>query len=246
MLPAEVLLFLSVLGGTSLLAAVLFLSLHKPRAAAPFRPLLPHPSQPMSMLVFVALPMALNLIRLAMFPWLVVVPPDPINSPGSFRRYEDAPVRLLVRDWNSPHAYGYPANTADLAAQNAAGIGLGSAKQRAEAVRDLAWWTAVCPDYAGFTLSKLTGALRDPDQRVRSAAVDGLGSIGGHALPAVPALLAARGSGVAHFDHLLSAAVSLIKRTRKWPAEDVCEEVSVEELEQRAAEQAACAAPSGD
>jgi hypothetical protein len=68
--------------------------------------------------------------------------------------------------------------------------------------------------------------------------VAGLGSIGGHALPAVPDLLAARGSSVAYFDHLLGEAVFLIERTRKWPAEGVCEEVSIEELERRAVQQA--------
>jgi hypothetical protein len=236
-LPPEVVLLLVVLGGTSLLAVVLFLSVRKSRSATSFQPLLPHPSQPMSILVFVALPMALNLIRLAMFPWLIVVPLGPINSPRSWMRYEHAPVDLVVHDWDSPQPYEYPRDAANLTVKAATRVGLGSAGQRARAVRDLAWWTAVCPNYAPFTLPRFAEALGDPDPKVRSAAVAGLGSVGGHASPAVADLLAARGSSVAHFDHLIDHAVRLIRTTRKWPAEDVCEDVSRDELERRAVQQ---------
>ena len=237
-LQPEVVFLLVLLGCTSCLATVLFLLQRRFRSVTSFRPIVPHPDQPMSMLVYVALPAFLTLIRLVILVPQVIVPLDPINSPRSARRYADAPVDLLVNDWDSPQPYGYPANTADLTAQTAARIGLGSVQQRVQAVRDLAWWTGVCPNYAPFTLPRLTGALRDLDHSVGSAVVAGLGSIGGHALPAVPDLLAARGSSVAYFDHLLDEAVFLIKRTGKWPAEDVCEEVSIEELERRTVQQA--------
>ena len=236
-LPPEVRLFLVVLGVTSLLAVILFMSVRKSNSAGSYAPLLPHPSQPTGMLVFVALPMALNLIRLAMFPWLVVTPFDPINSPRSSIRYDHAPVDLVVHDWDSPQRYEYPRNTADLTAQAGARVGLGSAAQRARAIRDLAWWTAVCPNYAPFTLPRLAEALRDADHKVKSATVAGLGSLGGHASPAVPDLLAARGSSVPHFDHLINHAIRLIEQTRQWPAEGVCEEVSREDLEERAVQQ---------
>jgi hypothetical protein len=236
-LPPQVLSLLVLLTAVWLLATILFLLQWRSRSP-PFQgPIVPHPSQPLSMLTFVALPAFLTLIRLVMFVPGVMTPRDPINSPRSERRYADAPVRLALNDFDSPRRYGYPENTADLTAETAARIGRGDVEQRARAVRDLAWWTGVCPNYAAFALPRLTGALQDPDQHVRSAAVAGLGSLGGHASAAVPALLAARGSSVVYFDYLLDEAVSLIQRTDKWPAEDVCEDVSRDELERRAVQQ---------
>jgi hypothetical protein len=237
-LPPGVLLLLALVACTSLLATVLFLLQWRSRSGHPSGPIVPHPSQPLSMLVSVALPAALTLIRLIILMPEVITPFDQINSPRSSRRYADAPVHLVLNDWDGPKLYGYPTNAADLTAQTAARIGLGDVHQRVQAVRDLAWWTAVCPNYAPFTLPRLSGALPDPDPRVRSAVVAGLGSLGGHAAAAVPALVAARGSSVPYFDHLVDEGVSLIQRSQKWPAEDVCEDVSRAELERRAVQQA--------
>lgn len=236
-LPPQVMLLLVLLGSVAGLAAVLFGCQRRFGKTPSFRPIAPHPSQPTSMLTFVALPTFLILTSLVIRLPLTIVPLDPINSPQSGRRHADAPIDLVLNDWDSPHPYGYPEDTADLTAKTAARVGLGPPQQRAQAVRDLAWWTAVCPDYAPFTLPRLVGALQDSELAVRTAAVAGLGSIGGHASAAVPGLLAARGTSVVYFDYLLDEAVFLIERTAKWPAEAVCEGASVEELERRAVQQ---------
>jgi hypothetical protein len=100
-------------------------------------------------------------------------------------------------------------------------------------MRDLAWWTAVCPSYAPFTLPRLVGGLQDVDPGVKGAAAIGLGSTGSYGAPAIPDLLAVRGTTVRYFDHLVAEAVLLIQNTPRWPAAAECEDASVTELELR-------------
>jgi hypothetical protein len=107
--------------------------------------------------------------------------------------------------------------------------------QRLQGVRDLAWWTSVCPNYAPFTLPRLTRALKDPDPGMKGAAAMGLGSTGGNSAAVIPELLAARGSTVRHFDHLAAEAVSSIEQAPRWPPAPECEAVPPSELEARAA-----------
>ncbi len=236
-LQPQVLLLLISLGIVAGLAA-LTLGLQGRRGTRAFPGLIvPHPGQPASMLAFVALPAFLTFVRLVLFAPFMTTPLSSLNSPQSWKRYANAPVDLVlnVTDPDSPHRYSYPEDSAtgDLTAATAARVGIGPPGVRAEAVSDLAWWTSVCPGYAPFTLPRLAGALRDPEWPVKTAAVKGLGSIGGHAAPAIPALRAARGSGVVYFDFVLDEAVFLIKSTPKWPAEDVCQDVPIDELERR-------------
>ena len=80
-----------------------------------------------------------------------------------------------------------PANAAAARAE------LAPRRERIQGLKDLAWWTGVCPSYAPFTLPRLARALRDPDPGVKGAAAMGLGSTGAYGRPALPDLLAARG-----------------------------------------------------
>lgn len=210
----------------------------------PFGRLVPHPSQPSSMLSFAALPsflMLLTIARFGVFESLSLV--DPVNSPDSNGRLWGAPrgvdVDFVGEEQNGTRRLKYPHETADLTVDAARRAESAPGADRIRAVHDLAWWTGVCPNYASFTLPRLARALRDPDLRVKGAAAIGLGSTGGHGAPAVPDLLAVRGTTVRHFDHLVAEALLLIDRSPRWPPESECEDVPMEELERRAAQQGA-------
>jgi len=133
--------------------------------------------------------------------------------------------------------FRYPSNAADRTVDAARRVEAAAPEDRIRAVRDLAWWTGVCPNYAPFTVPRLTQALRDDDPGIKGAAAIGLGSIGGHGAPAIPDLLAVRGTAVRYFDYLLAEAVLLIEHSPRWPPVSECEGVPIEELERRAAQE---------
>ena len=186
------------------------------------------------MLSFVVLPTLLMLLTLARL-GIHFEGFEPVNSPDSSRRLTQAPrevdIDLLLED--GVRQVRYPRNTAELTAAAAQGVKAASSHERIGAIRDLAWWTAVCPNYAQFTIPRLAGALQDADPGVKGAAAVSLGSIGSYGAPAVPDLLAARRSTVRYFDYLVDEAVLLIRNTPKWPPSPECEAVSVTELESR-------------
>jgi hypothetical protein len=198
------------------------------------RRLVPDVSEPSSMLSFVTLPSFLILVTLARL-GVFVAPVEPLNSPDSSRRLFDLPhdvdIGLVLQE--GERRLRYPRNTADLTAAAASRAEAGSNPERIRAIRDLAWWTGVCPGYAPFTLPRLARALRDPDPGVKGAAAIGLGSTGNYGTPALPYLLAARGTSVRYFDHLVAEAVLLIQNTPRWPTAAECEDASVTELESR-------------
>lgn len=200
--------------------------------------LVPHPSQPASMLTFVALPCFLMLLTLSRF-GVMVSPEHPLNGPDSPRRWSDTPEDVDIDLVTGPAAGGtrlvYPRNTAELVVAAAARFDSEPRAQRLQGVRELAWWTSVCPNYADFTLPRLTRALKDPDPGMKGAAAMGLGSTGGNGAAAIPDLLAARGTTVRHFDHLVAEAVGLIEQAPRWPPAPECEAVPASELETRAA-----------
>lgn len=205
---------------------------------ASFGRIVPHPSQPGSMLSFAALPsflLLLTLVRLG----FIVTEIEPVNSPESSRRYLGTPedVDVDLEEVGGTYRISYPRNTADLTASAARRAASTSREQRIQAVRDLAWWTSVCPNYGPFTLPRLARALRDTDPAVKGAAAIGLGSTGGHGAAAIPDLLAVRGTTVRYFDHVVAEAVLLIEHSPRWPPAGECEGVPMEELEQRAAQQ---------
>jgi hypothetical protein len=206
----------------------------------PLRHLLPDPSQPSSMLSFAALPSLLLLLTLARFGAFFSVD-DPVNSPDSGSRLFDAPadvdVGLVAEGRNGAHHFSYPRNTADLTVSAARRFESSPRQERIQAVRDLAWWAGVCPNYVPFVVPRLARALRDPDPGVKGAAAIGLGSTGGHGTVAIPDLLAARGTTVRYFDHLVDEAVFLIEHSHRWPPANECENVTMQELEHRAAQQ---------
>lgn len=201
---------------------------------ARFHRIVPDVSDPGSMLSFVALPSFLILLTLARL-GVFIEAVEPVNSPDSSRRLLHAPkdvdVSLLLHD--GEREIRYPRNTADLTAAAASRAEAASNPERILAIRDLAWWTAVCPGYAPFTLPRLVGALQDPDPGVKGAAAIGLGSTGNYGTPAIPELLAARGTTVRYFDHLVAEAVVLIRNTPRWPPAAECEDASVTELASR-------------
>jgi len=222
------------------LAAIPAFRRPSPRKGARLALIVPRPDQPSSMLSFSALPTFLLLLTLARFGLFMVPAVDPVNSPESNMRYRSYRYEVELgppKDPNSSHRFDviYPHNTADLTADAARRMKSADEWKRARAIGDLAWWTGVCPNYAPFALPKLTTALRDPDPGVKGAAAIGLGTIGGNAASAIPALLAARGTSVRYFDNLVDEAVALIESSPSWPPEKECEEVSVKELERRAA-----------
>ncbi len=139
----------------------------------------------------------------------------------------------MRRDSNDGPRPGRPAGSV---------VKLSMAPQRPRAVRALSWWMGVCPNYAPFTLPILLRSVRDPDYAVQGAAARRIGSIGGNAAPAIPGLMAARGTSVMYFDFLLQEAVFLIEHSPAWPPEEECEDVSIEELERRAVQQQAAPA----
>jgi hypothetical protein len=191
------------------------------------------------MLSFVALPAFLMVLSLARFGFLVWSPVSPVNSPGSSARWWHVPrdVDLETLDDRPGSALRglFAKGTADLTLGAAQRAESGAPFDRVEGLRDLAWWTAVCPDYAPFTLARLVQALRDPNPRIKAAAAIGLGSTGGHGAPALPDLLAARGTSVAYFDHIVAEAVFLIEGSPRWGPARGCEDMAVDELERRAA-----------
>lgn len=130
--------------------------------------------------------------------------------------------------------FSYPRNTANLTVDTARRVESAPREDRIRAVRALAWWTAVCPNYAPFTVPGLAQALRDHDPGIKGAAAIGLGSTGRHGAAAVPDLLAVRGTSVRYFDHLVAEAVHLIEHSPLWPPAAECEDVTVEELQRRA------------
>jgi hypothetical protein len=160
---------------------------------------------------------------------------EPVNSPDSSRRLIQAPrdvdVELLLED--GVRQVRYPRNTGELTAAAALRVEASASRERIRAIRDLAWWTAVCPNYAPFTIPRLAGALQDTDPGVKGAAAVSLGSVGSYGAAAVPDLLAARGSTVSHFDYLVDEAVLLIQNTPRWPGAPECEDASVTELQSR-------------
>ncbi len=163
----------------------------------PFPRLVPHPSQPGSMLSFTALSAFLLVLTLARFGFFVPLA-DSLNEPRSASRLFGAPrgveVGIVEDERNETRRFSYPHNTADLTVDAARRAEPTSANDRVRGVQDLAWWTGVCPNYAPFTLVRLRRALRDPSPRVQGAAAIGLGSTGGHGAAAIPDLLAARGT----------------------------------------------------
>jgi hypothetical protein len=176
----------------------------------------------------------LYFISLLRFPWFVIVPVNPLNSPDSLHRLDLAPAHVTIEDWDRPSPFGYPHNTAELVLRAARAVKTGPADQRRRAVRDLSWWTGVCPNYAPLTLPILVRSLRDPDYAVQGAAASGIGSIGGNARTAIPGLMAARGTSVMYFDFLLQESVFLVEHSPAWPPEEECENVSLDEMERRA------------
>jgi hypothetical protein len=194
------------------------------------------------MLSFVALPSFLILVTLARL-GVYVDAVEPVNSPDSARRFRHAPEGVdtdIVLEGAEYHMR-YPRNTAELTVAAALRADTASNPERIRAIRDLAWWTAVCPGYAPFTLPRLAHALRDPDPGVKGAAAIGLGSIGHHAGVALPDLVAARGTSVRYFDHLVAEAVVLIENTPRWPSATECEDASVTQLESRSRAQTVAA-----
>ena len=191
------------------------------------------------MLTFAALPAFLLLMTLARFGVSLAPAIDPVNSPGSHQRLFGGQryIEVGLNRANGSYDFVYPRNTADLTATAARRAESGPRFERIRAIHDLAWWTGVCPNYARFTVARPARALRDPDDAVKGAAAIGLGSTGGHGSAAIPALLAARGTSVKYFDYLVAETVSLIERSPKWPQEAACEDVSMEELERRTAQQ---------
>jgi len=237
----QVIVALALLGAAFALAAVPFMRRPGSDRRWRLRLIVPRPDQPSSMLTFAALPTFLLLLSLARFGLFAVPITNPVNIPGSGNRLFDQPedVDVVITELGNSYRYEYPGNTADLTASAAYRVGSGPPAERARAVRDLAWWTSVCPNYARFTVPTLARALRDPDDGVKGAAAIGLGSTGGHGAAAIPALLAARGTSVKYFDYLVTESVSLIERSPKWPPEAACEDVTMEELEQRTVQQGA-------
>jgi hypothetical protein len=196
------------------------------------RYLVPDVRQPSSMLSFVALPSFLilvTLVRLGVFLEAV----DQVNRPNSNRRLAYAPrdveidFKLVDGEWQ----LRYPRNTAELAAAAASRADAGSKGERVQGIRDLAWWTGVCPGYATFALPRLARALQDPDPSIKGAAAIGLGSTGSYGAPALPALLAARGTSVRYLDHLIAEAVLLIHTTPPWSPATECQDASATQLE---------------
>jgi len=206
----------------------------------PFGPIVPHPSEPSSMLSFAALPSFLILLTLCRLGLFVPVA-DPVNTPESTRRLVGAPqdVEVDVSDEgrDGTDRFSYPRQTADLTANTARRVDSAARWQRIQALHDLAWWTAVCPNYAPFTVPRLARALRDPDPAIKGAAAFALGSTGAHGAAAIPDLLAARGTTVRYFDHVVAEAAYLIEHSPRWRPANECEDLPMEELERRAAQQ---------
>ena len=233
----QVLVVLALLGAAFGMAALPFFRRPCDTRRTRFPRLVPHPSQPGSMLSFTALSvflLVLTLVRLGIF----VQPTDPLNGPESSSRLFGAPrgvdVDIAERKPGETRRFSYPHNTADLTVDAARRTESTSAEDRVRGIRDLAWWTGVCPNYAPFALVRLRRALRDPNPRIKGAAAVGLGSTGGHGAAAIPDLLAARGTSVRYFDHLVAEAVYLIEKGPRWPPARECEDVSVAELDRRA------------
>jgi hypothetical protein len=227
---------LLLLGAAFGLAALPVLRRAKLQSAGPIAP---HPSRPGSMITFVTLPCLLILLTLCRL-GLLVRPEDPVNGPESSRRWSDAPEEVDVDVVADPSGgtprFTYPRNTAELVVMAAARFESPSRWERLQGVRDLAWWTSVCPNYAPFTLPRLTRALKDPDPGMKGAAAIGLGSTGGNSAAVIPDLLAARGTTVRYFDHVAAEAVSSIERAPRWPPAPECEAARASELEARAAQ----------
>ncbi len=233
----QVLVVLAVLGAAFAMAALPFFRSPRQARGSPFPALVPHPSQPGIMLSFTALSAFLLVLTLARFG--VFVPAgDPLNGPASHSRLSGAPrgvgVGIVERERNEARRFSYPHDTADLTVDAARRAESASTDDRVHGVRDLAWWTGVCPNYAPFTLVRLRRSLRDPNPRIKGAAAIGLGSRGGHGAAAIPDLLAARGTSVRYFDYLVAEAVFLIEHGSRWPPAPECEDVSAAELERRA------------
>jgi hypothetical protein len=233
----QVLVVLALLGAAFGMAALPFFRRPGHTRRTPFPRLVPHPSQPGSMLTFTALSAflsVLTLVRLGIF----VQSTNPLNGPESSSRLFGAlrgvDVDIPERKPDETRRFSYPHNTADLTVDAARRAESNSADDRLRGVQDLAWWTGVCPNYAGFTLVRLRRALRDPNPSIKGAAAIGLGSTGGHGAAAIPDLLAARGTSVRYFDHLVAEAVFLIERGPRWPPAPECEDVSAAELDRRA------------
>lgn len=237
MLP-EVVVALTLLGLAFAAAGMPFLRHPRSTRRVPHPSLAPHPMQPGSMLSFTALSTFMLLLSLARFGTHAPLG-SAVNGPLSGSRLFDAPwgveVGIVEEEPTGTRRYTYPEATADLTVDAARRAELGSADDRVRGIRDLAWWTGVCPNYAPFTLVRLRRALNDPSPRIKGAAVIGLGSTGGHGAAAIPDLLAARGTSVRYFDHLVDEAVFLIERGPRWPPAHECESVSPAELERRAA-----------
>lgn len=233
----QVLAVLALLGVAFAMAALPLFRRPCHTRRSPFPCLVPHPSQPGSMLSFTALSTFLLLLTLARFGIFVPLA-DPLNGPDDGFRFVGAPrdveVGVVDERPNETRQFIYPHNTADLTVDAARRAESPSANERVRGVQDLAWWTGVCPNYAPFTLVRLGRALRDPSPRIKGAAAIGLGSTGGHGRAALPDLLAARGTSVRYFDYLVAEAVFLIERGPRWPPARECEGVSVAELERRA------------
>lgn len=233
----QFLVVLALLGAAFAMAALPFFRRPCDTRRSRFPRLVPHPSQPGSMLSFTALSAFLLLLTLARF-GIFVQPADPINGPESSSRLFGAPrgveVGIPEREPNATRRFSYPHNTAELTIDAAQRAESTSADNRVRGIQDLAWWTGVCPNYAPFTLVRLRRVLRDPNPRLKGAAAVGLGSTGGHGAATIPDLLAARGTSVRYFDHLVAEAVHLIERGPRWPPAPECEDVPIAELERRA------------
>jgi hypothetical protein len=195
------------------------------------------------MLSFAFFSSFLMLLSLARFGVFLSVSPfdDLVNSPDSTRRFLNTPrsvdVDIVDAGPDEPYRLVYPANGPELIVDAARRLESVDGRERLQAVRDLAWWAAVCPNHSHFTLPRLARTLQDPEPRVQGAAAIGIGSMGGNGASAVPDLLAARGTTVPYFDHLVTEAVLLIRHTPRWPPAPECGVVPDEELERLAAQQ---------
>ncbi len=107
-IPIRLALVLVVFAVVFGLAASLPWLHRRPRQASLLRTLVPHPSQPGSMLAFVSLPMFLYLLRLAFFAWMVIVLPGPVNSPDNLWGRLDGPVGVELTGWRNGGATAVP------------------------------------------------------------------------------------------------------------------------------------------
>jgi hypothetical protein len=108
--------------------------------------------------------------------------------------------------------YRIPRNAAQRVAAALQGAHAGDARQREEALRVMADYAAICPRLRGEIIPVLTGGLRDPDEPVRLAALEGLVAMGDDAKPAIRDIEAMKGRSIRYVDYVIAEAVWYIRR----------------------------------